>query len=126
MAQSLTESVVDWTETINHLVTENDKPVDNLFSAKQQRLLTSALYSSWTPPLSEKQPEERRKFLADANVKVFSSPYQPPLVPDFFLSLDVEPHQDGPTVTDRCQIEPQNIGTVPPGASAPGSSHEGN
>ena len=94
MAQPLTERTVDWTDAINNLVTEDDEPVDNLFSAKQQRLLTRALYSSWTPPPSEEQPEEQRKFLADANVGIFSSPYQPPLVPDFFLSLDVEPHQD--------------------------------
>ncbi len=94
MTQPLTESTEDWAEAVNNLVTEDDEPVDNLFSAKQQRLLTRALYSSWTPPPSEEQPDERRTFLADANVGVFSSPYQPPLVPDFFLSLDVEPHQD--------------------------------
>jgi Uma2 family endonuclease len=94
MAQPLTESTVDLTAIINNLVTEDEEPVDNLFSAKQQRLLTRALYSSWTPPASEDQPEERRKFLADANVGVFYSPHQPPLVPDFFLSLDVQPHQD--------------------------------
>jgi Uma2 family endonuclease len=93
MSQPLTENVVDWTATINELVTEDDEPVDNLFSAKQQTLLKRPLYSSWTPPPSEEQPEERRKFLADANVGVFYSPHQPPLVPDFFLSLDVEPHE---------------------------------
>lgn len=94
MAQPLTESAVELTEIISNLVTEDDEPVDNLFSAKQQTLLKRALYSSWTPPANEEQPTERRKFLADANVGVFYSPHQPPLVPDFFLSLDVEPHQD--------------------------------
>ena len=104
MAQPLPESLMEeyeitevaaaWTEAINNLVTEDDKPVDNLFSAKQQRLLARALYSSWTPPPSEEQPEEKRKFLADANIGLFLSPHQPPVVPNFFLSLDVEPHQD--------------------------------
>ena len=95
MAQPLmTESAGELTEILNNLVTEDDEPVDNLFSAKQQTLLKRALYSSWTPPTSEEQPAERRKFLADANVGVFHSPHQPPLVPDFFLSLDVEPQQD--------------------------------
>jgi Uma2 family endonuclease len=90
----LEEVAAAWTEAVNNLETEDDKPVDNLFSAKQQRLLTRALYSSWTPPAGEEQSDEKRKFLADANVGLFYSPYQPPLVPDFFLSLDVEPHQD--------------------------------
>src|SRR5437879_5024484 len=94
MSQPLTERPVDWTEVIENLVTEDDEPVDNLFSAKQQTLLKRALYSSWTPPPLEEQPAERRRFLADVNVGIFHSPYQPPLVPDFFLSLDVEPHQD--------------------------------
>ncbi len=39
-------------------------------------------------------PKERRKFLADVNVGIFFALHQPPLVPDFFLSLDVEPHKD--------------------------------
>lgn len=90
----LVEAAAAWTAAINNLVTEDDEPVDNLFSAKQQRLLTRALYSSWTPPPREEQSEEKRKFLADANIGVFYSPHHPPVVPDFFLSLDVEPHQD--------------------------------
>ena len=97
----LVEVAAAWTEAINNLETENDEPVDNLFSAKQQRLLTRALYSSWTPPTSEDHPEEKRKFLADANVGMFYSPHQPPIVPDFFLSLDVEPHQDWYTKEHR-------------------------
>jgi hypothetical protein len=31
----------------SHLITEDDTPVDKLFSEKQQRLLTEPLYSSW-------------------------------------------------------------------------------
>jgi Uma2 family endonuclease len=94
MAQAWAEIPDDWRDIIENLVTEDDEPVDNLFSAKQQTLLKRTLYSSWTPPPSEGQPKPRRKFLADANVGLFFAVRQPPLVPDFFLSLDVEPHQD--------------------------------
>jgi hypothetical protein len=90
----LVEVAAAWTEAINNLETENDEPVDNLFSAKQQTFLKRALYSSWTPPPREEQPEEKRKFLADANIGVFYSPHHPSIVPDFFLSLDVQPHRD--------------------------------
>ena len=65
---------------IDHLVTEDDEPVDNLFSAKQQRLLVEPLYTSWVP---------EREFLADSNVGVFSHVHRQALVPDAFLSLDV-------------------------------------
>ena len=69
---------------VDDLVTEDDMPVDNLFCAKQQRLLVEPLYSSWPGPGAG------RPFLADANVGVFYSVRQPPLVPDAFLSLDVQ------------------------------------
>jgi hypothetical protein len=73
---------------IDHIVTEDDTPVDNMFSEKQQRLLTEPLYSSWPGP------GEGRPFVAAANVGVFAATYQPPLVPDVFLSLDVQAPQD--------------------------------
>ena len=92
MSQALADLPTDWEALIESLVTEDDEPVDNLFSAKQQRLLARVLYSSWIPPLVD--DGEQRKFLADTNVGVFYSPYRPPLVPDFFLSLDVEPHEN--------------------------------
>ncbi len=77
------------------VVTEDDEPVDNLFSEKQQRLLAQTLYASWTPPPGRKQVNgEPRPFLAAANVGVFFAKAQPPLVPDLFVSLDVRPHQD--------------------------------
>ncbi len=91
---ALAAARASWTAAVNNIVTEDETPVDNIFSAKQQRLLTRSLYSSWTPPPREDQPEEKRKFLADANVGVFYSPYFPPVVPDMFLSLDVAPHPD--------------------------------
>ncbi|MCG3163886.1 MAG: hypothetical protein JMDDDDMK_05344 [Acidobacteria bacterium] len=94
MSRALAEKPYDMREIIENLVTEDDEPVDNIFSAKQQRLLARTLYSSWTPPPSEDHPKKRRKFLADVNVGVFFAVHEPPLVPDFFLSLDVEPHKN--------------------------------
>lgn len=73
---------------VDNLVTEDDTPVDNFASEKQQRLLTRALYSSWAGPGAG------RSFLAAANVGLFFSVYQPPLVPDVFLSLDVTVPED--------------------------------
>src|SRR5258708_7693084 len=72
---------------ISDLVIEDDIPVDNMFSEKQQRLLTEPLYSSWIRPGNE--TGEPGLFLAAANVGLFVSPHLPPLVPDVFLSLDV-------------------------------------
>ena len=69
---------------IDHIVTEDDTPVDNLASEKLQRLLTEPLYSSWAGP----EPGGR-SFLAAANVGVFPSVHRPPIVPDVFVSLDV-------------------------------------
>lgn len=66
---------------VDHLITEDDTPVDNIFSEKQQRLLTESLYTSWSGP----QP-----FVALANVGLFYALQQSPLVPDVLLSLDVE------------------------------------
>jgi Uma2 family endonuclease len=76
-------------EAVERLVIEDDEPVGNIYSEKQMRLLTEPLYSSWTPPPDEDEPDEPRLFMAAANVGVFASVHQPPLVPDMFLSLDV-------------------------------------
>lgn len=65
---------------ITNLVIEDDEPVDNIQSAKQQRLLVEPLYTS--------QPVDP-PFLADANVGLFYAIEQPPLVPDAFLSVGV-------------------------------------
>jgi Uma2 family endonuclease len=68
----------------DQFVTEDDAPVDNFFSEKQQRLLTEPLYSARTA--------ERlgRPLLAAANVGVFYGEGQPAIVPDALVSLDVE------------------------------------
>lgn len=65
---------------VEDLITEDDTPVDNVFSEKQQRLLTVSLHYSWRPGQS---------FVAMANVGLFYAIHQPPLVPDMLLSLGV-------------------------------------
>ena len=65
---------------VSNLITEDDTPVDNLGSAKQQRFLTNILYDT----------QKDRIFLADANVGIYHHINEPPIVPDFFLSLDVQ------------------------------------
>lgn len=64
----------------NQLVTEDDTPVDNFASEKQQRLLVTSLYSSL----------EEQTFVAAANVGIFHTTKQPAIVPDVFLSFQVE------------------------------------
>ena len=68
----------------NSLVTENDTPVDNFASEKQQRLLVGSLYSS----------ARERLFLAAANVGIYHTDGQPAIVPDVFLSLNVQVPQN--------------------------------
>ncbi|MCS6805508.1 MAG: Uma2 family endonuclease [Acidobacteriota bacterium] len=80
MSQPLTEFMPD----IRHIITEDDTPVDNFASEKQQRLLTEPLYSSWAGP------GQGRSFLVAANVGIFYTPRAAAIVPDVFLSLDVE------------------------------------
>jgi Uma2 family endonuclease len=68
---------------ISHIITEDDTPVDNLFSERQMRLLVDSLYASWAGP------GEGRSFVAMANVGVFFQLHSPPLVPDVLVSVDV-------------------------------------
>jgi hypothetical protein len=93
MSQALPIKKIDLTPIVRNLITEDDEPVD-IFSGKQQRLLTEPLYSSWTPQPDEDHPDRKRPFLAAANVGIFFSVYQQPLVPDMFLSLDIELGKD--------------------------------
>jgi hypothetical protein len=64
-------------------VTEDHKPVDNIFIEKQYRLLTHPLYASWPGP------GEGRPFVVYANVGWFYQLKKPAVVPDCLLSLDV-------------------------------------
>jgi len=84
----MTHEQVDTISAIEHLITEDETPVDNLPSEKQQRLLTEPLYSAWAGP------GEGRAFLAAANVGIFAQVRNPAIVPDMFLSLDVEVAED--------------------------------
>src|SRR4028119_900484 len=70
---------------ISKLVTEDDTPVDNFQSEKQQRLLVEPLYSAWSPGIP---------FIAAANVGLFYALKQDPLVPHMLLSLEVEMPSD--------------------------------
>jgi Uma2 family endonuclease len=90
MSSTLTRIDFDLEEIEKNLVTEDDEPVDNMFSAIQQRLLVEPLYASWTPPPGEGIEGGSRDFLADANVGIYFSVGEQPLVPDMFLSLDVK------------------------------------
>ena len=93
MPETLLEIPTNLSTLTRSLVTEDENPVDNLFSAKQRRLLVEPLYSSWQPPALESETEEAikpRVFLADSDVGIFISPYKPPIAPDMFLSLDVQ------------------------------------
>ena len=96
MLETVIDLPYDLRELTRNLVTEDDVPVDNLFSAKQRRLLVEPLYSSWQPPAPEDdgEPTTPRQFLADSDVGIFSSPHQPPVAPDMFLSFDVQANAD--------------------------------
>ncbi|SFE65155.1 Uma2 family endonuclease [Thermoflexibacter ruber] len=66
---------------VEHLITEDDTSVDNIFSEKQQRLLVDTLHSE--------KPFGDRPFVASANVGIYYAINKPAVVPDVFVSLDV-------------------------------------
>ncbi len=68
--------------------------MDNFGSAKQQRFLTSILYHA----------RKEVVFLADANVGIYYNIGKPPIVPDFFLSLDVTTPQNFWEKNHRCYL----------------------
>lgn len=78
----------------NQLITENDIPVDNFASEKQQRLLVGTLYSSL----------QNQILLAAANVGIYYTDFQPAIVPDVFLSLEVEIPQNWWEKQNRCYM----------------------
>ena len=77
---------------LNEFITEDEEPVDNAFSEKNQKLLTRSLYNSWHPRGVD---GNLRKFLATANVGLFTRlrPLINPVVPDVLVSLDVNGEQ---------------------------------
>ncbi|MBF0449488.1 MAG: Uma2 family endonuclease [Candidatus Magnetomorum sp.] len=85
------ESEIDYEQ----LITEDDEPVDNLFSERQQKLLTDSLYTSW---------DTDKLFLACANVGIYEKIPKKPIVPDVFLSLGVKPAKDIWKKKNRCYM----------------------
>jgi Uma2 family endonuclease len=84
---TMPEPVQDTSDSISpdlsHFVTEDDRPVDNRFSERQQRMLPHILFTSW---------QEGKPFEALSDVGLFyNSQESYPVVPDFMLSLGVEP-----------------------------------
>ena len=65
------------------IITEDDTPVDNYTTEQHSGLQTDTLYDSWVHSVYGKA------FIVAADVGIFSSPDEPPIVPDFFLSLGV-------------------------------------
>lgn len=68
---------------ISHIITEDEAPLDNIFSERQMGLLTDALYSSWH------DAGETGTFVALANVGLFYAIHQDPYVPNVLVSLGV-------------------------------------
>lgn len=83
------EEMKEFEAAVAELITEDDTPVDNPYSEKQQRLLAETLYTGWTPPPNEEYPQGGRTFWGAANVGLFPTIHKPAIVPDLFLSLDV-------------------------------------
>lgn len=73
----------DLNERLAATVTQDDTPVDNLFSELQMRLLTAPLKENWRNAVTG------QTFFVAANVGLFSRLGLPPIVPDAMLALDV-------------------------------------
>jgi hypothetical protein len=74
----------EWRPRVDHLIVEDDTPVESVFFERLMRLLAEVLYCSWVGP------GEGRLFAAFADVGLFHEPKQTHVVPDFMLSLDVD------------------------------------
>ena len=70
-----------WPDT-QHLITEDGRLLDGIYTGIQMRLLVSTLYCSWRPA----QP-----FFACCNVGVFFANRNPAIVPDVLVSLGAQP-----------------------------------
>jgi Uma2 family endonuclease len=73
---------------VSLLVTEDDTPLDGILTEKQERVLAEPLFSSWPGPAPAGDGTPR-PFVVLANVGLFSTPDEQPVVPDVMLSLDV-------------------------------------
>ncbi len=72
---------------ISNLVLEDDTPLDSFINEKQQRMLTTVLYSGGDTGITV-------PFIAAANVGLFSSVRQPGVAPDVFLSINITGAED--------------------------------
>jgi len=68
-----------------NLITEDDEPVDNIFSEREQKLLTFSIHDSW---------KTNRSFISLGNVGIYDWTPTTPVVPDVLLSLDVTAPDD--------------------------------
>lgn len=114
MTQNIFEEVV--APDISHIVIEDDTPVDNFQSEKQQRLLVEPLYSSWSPGAS---------MIAAVNVGLFYAIKQSPIVSDVFLSLGVQMPSDWSQKQNRSYFV-WEFGKVPEVCIEIVSNQEGN
>ena len=73
---------------VEHLIIQDDTPVDNFFFEALMQLLVESLSSGWAGP------GKGRPFLVCANVGIFPEPKQTPMVPDVFVSLDARARGD--------------------------------
>ncbi|MBX7210628.1 MAG: Uma2 family endonuclease [Verrucomicrobiaceae bacterium] len=89
---------------VSNLITEDDTPVDNLFSEKQMRLLTESIHTSWKPGFP---------FVAMANVGVYVALNRPAIVPDVLVTTEVEPLQDAMKKDHRSYFTWMYGGKVP-------------
>jgi hypothetical protein len=108
--QSLITSTV-WDEEldiprpdVSNLITEDDTPVDNLYSEKQMRLLTHSLYASWKPGFP---------FVSMANVGVWVALNRPPVVPDVLVTTHVTAPVDVKDAESKSYFSWQYDGKVP-------------
>jgi hypothetical protein len=78
-APAIADEEIDW----DAIILEDDTPVDSLDTEQHFGLLTDTLYANFIHSVFGKE------FIVAANVGVFRTPTEPPIVPDFFLSLGV-------------------------------------
>jgi Uma2 family endonuclease len=82
------DEIRDYERRVAELVTEDDEPVDNIFSERQQKLLTQTLYTSWKPLNAAGEP---LNFFAAANIGLYGKlDRHARIVPDVLVSLGVK------------------------------------
>lgn len=103
---------------ISDIVIDDGKPVDNIYSERQMRLLVDSLYASWEMPGPE-------PFAALANVGLFISHKQPPVVPDVMVSLKVKVGGKDPKKKENLTYFVWIVGKLPEAVMEVVSNDEG-